>query len=381
MREKHKEKILKVVSYTPFSQKTGIMYKFWIAILFEATWATALVFQMLHGLLYDNAYHLQYFYGNLMQFFLWPIMYLLFNWMYRSTVLYTNELFFADEKFRKLFLDEDSFNQYKTKFYKSIHSPKEYIIIIPFLLSQIIGFTRAFNEPTFLSVIYVVGQVMESIAFYIAVVSLGSIAYYVIMVFYRFFIFVGNEKLSLKKYLDWFKNVINNSTIEDPKNLQVTLYSFQNNTRVIGKYLFIFFFKFIILLVCADFVVYIPSFFLPIDTGAAIYWVPGTMVLVALFVLAQVRIHTILKFAKEKVIDGLNDFYNKFKLQLYHMFYERNWEEKKGLMDQVSFIQDELEEISKMGTWTYDFPAILKMIGAALITIIPLILEYVPLPT
>lgn len=74
------------------------------------------------------------------------------------------------------------------------------------------------------------------------------------------------------------------------------------------------------------------------------------MTLVLLFFLAQVRIHTILKFAKEKVIDGLNDFYSKFKLQLYHMFYERNWEEKKGLMDQASFIQDELEEIKAMGT-------------------------------
>ncbi|MFX1570472.1 MAG: hypothetical protein ACFFCV_19200 [Promethearchaeota archaeon] len=379
MSDRYKQDINRIIKHTPIAQKTGILYNYWLAIPFMICWSFALTLQMLHGLLFDPTYHTQCFYANLMQLILWPCMYLFFNWVYRTTVFYVNEIMFEEKKFRNLFINNEVYLEYRSSFYKLVYSKKELILIILFIISQIFGVFTGFSEPTSLSTIYIIGQIIEQVVWFIAVIAIGSVAYYVITVFLKYFIFVKFENLSLSKYLNWFNNLIYESNPGDSQELQVTLYSFQNNTRVIGKFLFVFFFKFIFLLVCADLVVYLPSFFFPIDTGAAIYWVPGTMALVIFFVLSQYRIHSILKNAKENVIDGLNDLYNRFKQKLYQIFYEKDWEEKKGLMDQISFIQDELQEIKKMGTWTYDFPAILKMIATALITLIPLVLEYIPI--
>jgi hypothetical protein len=308
--------------------------------------------------------------------FVSPFAYILLNWIYRKAVKHVNSIFFDDERTVKLFKNEEAFEKYRRTFYRTTYNKKELIISVIFIGSQIYGWIGVFANEN-LSIYFIIGYLLYCILYGLIVIAFGSGTWYVLTIFYKFYKFVPKQELSISNYLTWFNKLISSSQTIDSKELQTTLYTFQHNTRVIGQFLFLFFFRFIIFFVVIDLIIYIPSFIDPnVSTGASIWWVPATLVFIVLFVVAQYKIHVIIKEAKEKVIDGLNIFYNNFKLNLYQMFYDKNWEEQKGIMEQISFIKSELDEISVMGTWTYDFPAILKMVAVSLITIIPLLFEF-----
>ena len=368
--------IYEITSYKPFPQKTGILYHYkWIAF-FWPLWTLHIILLLIHGFYYDKTYLASYFTSLLVSLFIVPFSYILLNWIYRKAVDHVNNIFFDDQRTIKLFKNEEAFVKYRTSFYRTLYNKKELIISVIYLGVIIYIAIGVFTNQT-LSIYFIIGYLLYLFLYGLVVLAFGSGTWYVFTIFYKFYKFVPKQELSISNYLTWFNKLISSSQTLDAKELQTTLYTFQHNTRVIGQFLFSFFFRFIIFLVVIDLIIYLPSFIDPnVNTAASIFWVPGTLMFIVLFVLAQYKIHIILKEAKEKVIDGLNIFYNNFKLSLYQMFYDKNWEEQKGIMEQISFIKSELDEISAMGTWTYDFPAILKMVAVSLITIIPLIFEF-----
>ncbi len=381
MNEKEKDPIKEITTYVPFTQKTGIMYNWYLSFVFLGSWTVAVLLQIFHGLLYDPSYHSEFFSANFIKLTFYPILYWLFNWVYRNTVADVKEIFFNDPKFKNLFKDEATFLEYRTNFIKTLHSKKEYFFIIPFYVLMWGNFINAIMTVETLSPLFIIGSFMDSFLYSLIAASLGSMAYYVITVFYTFYKFKKEEELSISTYTDWFNSMLEDSQIESSQKLNTTLYSFQHDTRVIGRFLFIFFFRFVILLVIADLSIYLPSIIFPdLKTGAAAaYWVPGTLILILLFVLSQYKIHLILKSAKEKVSDGLNTIYNNLKTELYQTFSEKNWEGQKSILKKISFIKEEIQEISGMGTWTFDYPEVFKIVGAALLTIVPLVLEFLPI--
>jgi hypothetical protein len=282
---------------------------------------------------------------------------------------------YENKKFSGLFLNYNEYETFRNKFYRALHSKKEIIVIILLIGGMGYFMISGFFNANIYSIIYIAGYIIGQILWILVFVGLASGLYYVFTVFYYFFKFVPRDKLSIKPYLEWFDDIVDSQKVKS-RDFKTTLYSFQHDTRIIGAFLFSFFFKVIILLVIADFAIYLPALIFPeISTVFAIAWLPGTLVMVLLFILIQFRIHSILKETKEDVLDGLTNLYNAFKLDLYQIFNDKNWEYQKGIMDQISFIKEEIAEIKKMGTWTYDFPAILKMVGAALVTLIPLLFE------
>lgn len=375
-----KEQISKIVSYKPFALRTGILYNYiWILIYFVG-WCTSIFLLLLHGYLFDINYYNTYFYPHIDTVIVYTTVYIVFNWIYRTTVKQTNNIILNEQKFQNLFINDIAYEKFKNKFYKTVYNWKELLFMIPFLLLMVYNLPREYFDTSEITIIYQIGFVLNKVLWYSVVLALGSVAYYVVALFYRFFRFVGYKDLIIFNYLKWFRGLVKSPEVGEKIKLKTTLYSFQHDTRIIGAFLFSFFFKFIILLIVADLSIFIPALIFPnVTTEASVYWLPGTLICMILFVVSQWKIHAILSKSKEDVLDGLMEIYNLYKQKIYEIFYEEKYAEKKGLMDQITFIKSEIEEISKMGTWTYDFPAILKMIGAALITVIPLVFEFLKL--
>lgn len=371
------QQIQDITPYRPFSQKSRIMYDYRLIAIYLPAFLFAQALLLIHGMLYDPTNPLFDLEIIISAMIIYPVLYTCINWVYRSTVEYTNKIFFDEEsRLKNLFKSNEEFQKFREKFYKSAYNKKELIILGLFLFPQYYNILDRFYDTSSISVIYISGFLLFQILWGLVVLSLASGMFYVIMMFIRFYKFTSADELSISEYLEWFNQIVYNSKTEKTQELKVTIYSFQHDMRVIGTFLFTFYFKFIIVLLICDMAIYIPGLILGLDnSGAAIYWVPGTFIFVFLFIVSQIKIHKILKSSKQEVMDGLIDLYNDFKKRLYLIFYENKWEDKKGILDQIEFIKSEIEELSNMGTWTYDFPEILKMVTAALLTLIPLVFE------
>lgn len=168
-----------------------------------------------------------------------------------------------------------------------------------------------------------------------------------------------------------------------------TFYEFQRGNRKIGEFIFnvtsfliLFSILFGILIWTATTLNIIPPH---LNTAANIFAI-GTIIFViisfCIFFFPQLRVHRFLKETKDDLIDSFTALISRL-----HYIYlqalvkpeilsqiDENWQSRQDLLNEIKFIKEYIKEISGAGTWSYDFPAVIKIVIVALSTTIPVLL-------
>ena len=180
--------------YTPLAQKTGIFFNYKSMLWIFPLWILAHTFLIMHGLLFDTLYYNTQLALLLIQLTIYPIMYALFCWIYRTTVLGTNDLLSKEKGFENIFLNYDEHKKFQDSFYKLAYSKKEFIIIIPVAIIILLDYMNFFYATSVYSALYIVGYLLRGFIYISMLIAAASVLYYYISVFYIFFKFVEEKE-------------------------------------------------------------------------------------------------------------------------------------------------------------------------------------------
>ncbi len=96
------------------------------------------------------------------------------------------------------------------------------------------------------------------------------------------------------------------------------------------------------------------------------------------FFVPQYSIHSILKKTKITLIDVLIHLHDHLREEIGDHLYSTEPISPESLdfkLKKLDYAKTSLLEIRELGTWVYDFPAIMKLVAAAALALIPIILE------
>jgi hypothetical protein len=156
---------------------------------------------------------------------------------------------------------------------------------------------------------------------------------------------------------------------------------------MIGEYLFRVTAFLIFIWVLAAMVSFAISFAFPQLTDTSfIYSIicfAFSVVSLILFIFPQVMIHVRLKRYKASIIDLFNkkveqihdSFIKSFRYKDYLNEQEAAWTSRKDLYEEIEMIESYLNRMNSFGTWSYDFPEILKLIAVGFSTLLPIVLR------
>ena len=168
-----------------------------------------------------------------------------------------------------------------------------------------------------------------------------------------------------------------------------TYYEFQRGNRKIGEFLFniaailiMMSVSFAILVWLAGALNLIPPALAP---NLAIFTTALTVfgfMSFAIFILPQFSLHRFLKDFKYNLIDEFSSLaarleYLYFEAMIHPEFLsqiDEEWQQRKDLLDDIDLIKETVSEIKSYGTWSYDFPEIMKLIVVGSATLIPILL-------
>ncbi|MHA1791082.1 MAG: hypothetical protein ACTSVI_00470 [Promethearchaeota archaeon] len=103
-----------------------------------------------------------------------------------------------------------------------------------------------------------------------------------------------------------------------------------------------------------------------------------------IFIIPQLKLHGYLKEFKYSLVDEFSFILSR----LEYLYFESlvnprmieslglDWKSRDDLMRDIEFIKAMIEETKSYGTWSYDFPEVMKMVIVGLSTTIPLILSF-----
>ncbi len=196
----------------------------------------------------------------------------------------------------------------------------------------------------------------------------------------------ANKILSIDNLEDLLKST-KTMTEKDLENS--SLVKFHGQVRELGKSVFDLNIVFILSTLLPTVLAYIMYYL----RATAFYF--GNLILTAILAtislvisfLPQIKFHSLLKKAKEDTTSFYEDEMNRVALALTKRFKD---EEKqlvsqtsktkeevnsiKYLKEEITFLKDQIEFTGGFGTWIYDFPALFKIVGAALSSFIPVLL-------
>jgi len=100
---------------------------------------------------------------------------------------------------------------------------------------------------------------------------------------------------------------------------------------------------------------------------------------VLLFIVIQLGIHNNLKRAKNNLILDFETILNQKRVILQNqVLFKNNFRKSENIQDlhsSIQFLDWEINQISQMSNWTYNFPKILSLIGGSVISFIPSIIN------
>ncbi len=211
------------------------------------------------------------------------------------------------------------------------------------------------------------------------------------------------SKLSISGYRDMISKVVKNITKAYTDNQTIvdldgvyhfsgkTFYEFQRGNRRIGELLFNIAAYLIAVCLIAGIGLFLVNIFdlLPpaISDGAAIF--SGAITIFAIlcfgiFILPQLSLHKFLKEFKYSLIDSLSELKSRLEFIYFDGFLHPTnlsqihpeFTSLEVVKDVLKFIDEIIDEVYGYGTWSYDFPEILKVVVIALSTLIPLGLDF-----
>ncbi len=219
---------------------------------------------------------------------------------------------------------------------------------------------------------------------------------------------LGSDRtiLSVTRYSDTIKSITDMlgdaqlkkiKLSESTKKFDATgksFYEFQRGNRKIGELLFnittylilsgiiiglIFWISEAFYIVPEDLELYSMSF----SIGIAIFVVLSF----GLFFFPQWRIHKFLRKMKYSLIDSFTSLVSRLEYIYFEaiihpdilIMIDEKWKSRKILLEDIKVIRVVVEKIKSYGTWSYDFPEVMKMVFVSLSTIIPIILSIFPL--
>ncbi|MHA1411919.1 MAG: hypothetical protein ACTSO4_04820 [Promethearchaeota archaeon] len=168
-----------------------------------------------------------------------------------------------------------------------------------------------------------------------------------------------------------------------------TFYEFQRGNRKIGEFLFNITTLLILICISAGIFLWLIDTFnvLPESYRASygyfyvIIFAFGVLSL-AIFILPQFKIHRFLKEFKYSLVDKFSMLLSRFEYFYLEALkdpssiqrIDENWRNRHDIINEINFIKEKIEEIKKYGTWSYDFPEVMKMVIVATSPILSLIL-------
>nr|MDO8085419.1 hypothetical protein [Candidatus Sigynarchaeum springense] len=97
------------------------------------------------------------------------------------------------------------------------------------------------------------------------------------------------------------------------------------------------------------------------------------VVVLMLFMIPQFKVHELLADVKEKMTFGFKRIFDNVTLEYLtvikmHKPFEKfgSWENKEDMRDDIEMLRDIYEDIEAVSTWTFNFPAVFKLIGAGI---------------
>ncbi|MHA1282458.1 MAG: hypothetical protein ACTSQP_08095 [Promethearchaeota archaeon] len=316
-----------------------------------------------------------------------------------------------------LFIDELEFLKFSKKFFNKVYSMKW----------MILGFIGGFSYLSYFLITYFgdLNAVRASLnvdlpdwAFIVVVIfvtlyNMGIAAILAFVsalfpgIFYGLFI-IGNlgkdrSKLSITKYKDMINTIIDKITEAQLKKKPLsdlygrldisgrTYYEFQRANRKIGEFLFNVASYFIFLSVFYGILIWIANLFnlipenlkLNLQAFTIATTIFGVLSL-GIFLLPQLKIHKFLKDFKYTLIDNYSSLVSRLEYLYFESFIhpeilekvDRNWKTRKDILKDIQLIKNLIKEFKEYGTWSYDFPEIMKFILVAGSTTIPTILSF-----
>lgn len=293
----------------------------------------------------------------------------------------------------KLFDSEETFHLWREQFYNRIFNNKVIIPIIFVICLIVIGIPI----PYFIFIIekgnlYNVANIYDSPILLIAnIVNLGY------LFLFTFGSFLGaaqliiciitiskipKEKLSINQLVKKYQSRLHGNNVEVET---ITYIEFRNYNRAIGKFIFKLFLKLIILDLFINIVCIIPVQLgiLTIESYISLtfYSILIGFIIISFFIITQHSIHKILKKSKQVLIDVLNTLQEKLSEKMGDELYSdvKITQDFKDGLKKLEYITTRKMEIKKLGTWPYDFPEVLKLIGLASLNFAPIIIAFLPI--
>lgn len=286
----------------------------------------------------------------------------------------------------KIFDSEETFRIWREKFYSRINNNKILIPIATFsgiCAVFIINTGTLYNVNIFGPPILLIANLVN--LSYLFLISFGCTLGIIIIAISLIAIFrlgKDQEKLSIKHLVKKYQSQLSGDKLEvDP----ITYFEFQTYNKVISEFIFRLFFKLILVV----FLVNLLSIF-PLQLGIwsmrdfflyTYFSLVIGLVIIFFFIITQHSLHTVLKNSRNVLLDTLNTIQDKLSERMGdELFSDGNITPffKDGLK-KLKYITTRKMEIKKLGTMPYDFLKILKLLGVASLSIIPIIIEFLPI--
>jgi hypothetical protein len=305
--------------------------------------------------------------------YFWPLWYIIITFFVKTTVLEFNGLFINKEKnerIQQLFKNNEYYEKYRDRIFRKLSFKRQ----ITFSLIAVIFFSLIFFVPVFEGQYYVWGINMLEydisrawiaayihIVFVIVIFFLSNAFYLLIIMLYSISL-LGREKQGLSLMLfptDPEKAV----TKEELTEYRLSLTRFSSNVRVFGTLLFNTTLKILFLIVIWSFI--------------AIYWRLSPIILflsillcfgiVLLSIAPQIIIHNFLSSTKRTTVNYFEQLIENLRIIIYHQIISPIGKEENASIDsnqveQLKFLKHQIAEVREVVTWTYDFPAFLKLL-------------------
>jgi hypothetical protein len=312
--------------------------------------------------------------------YFWPLWYIILTFVVKTTLLEFDGLFTNKEKnerIQQLFKNKEHYEKYRKRIFRKLSFKRQ----ISFAIISVIFFSLIFFIPFYENQYYVWGiNVLEYdisrawIAAYIHIVFVVavffmSIAFYLLIVMLYSISLLGRVKLGLSLML--FPTDPDEAvTKEELTEYRLSLTRFSSNVRVFGTILFNTTLKILLLIVIWSFI--------------AIYWRLSPIILflsiflcfgIVLFSLApQIMIHNFLASTKGTTVNYFEQLIENLRIGIYHQIIEplareENANINSNQVEQLKFLKHQIAEVREVVTWTYDFPAFLKLLIGSITSI------------
>jgi hypothetical protein len=252
----------------------------------------------------------------------------------------------------------------------------------------------------------------KTIFFTLGIAALAFFIFaFLVAIFYGLFSITNlgkdRSKLSISEYEDMIELIKQDVSQAQSEKIKLsditkevrisgrTYYEFQRGNRKIGEFLFNI--ATILITICvvigvllwaANQINILPQGWdLAIIAFTTILTIIGILSL-GIFLFPQLLVHSYLRNFKYNLIDS----FSSLLARLEYIYFEsminpkilqkidEDWKSRPDLMTDINIIKGKIEDIKKYGTWSYDFPEVIKLILVAASTIIPGLLAITELP-